>query len=223
MTLYEQLLANGTRIDLSVFYDGANDLTVQRGPIGGVPTHYDIPAYARKLSGGGPKTDTDLGRSVRGWWSVRSLVARAIVRLRGGVSGAGYNPDADVAPPPESLTNQQGDEKGVWMCTVDVFRSGGGLIQDLSLRYGVADFYFWQPQLDDHSELGWAVRNVGKPTVDLSHVLDSHSDAYLDSVHTNERGARLVAEAMWSGIRPVVEESRIGTEITDRWVALTGK
>ncbi|MEZ5205243.1 MAG: hypothetical protein R2701_12940 [Acidimicrobiales bacterium] len=38
--------------------------------------------------------------------------------------------------------------------------------------------------------------------------LDGHQDVYFDQVHTNEVGARIVAERMWATLAPEVARAR---------------
>ncbi|MGB3409650.1 MAG: hypothetical protein WBA45_00525 [Microthrixaceae bacterium] len=195
MTLYEQLLAEGNHFAMSVFYDGANDMTVQTGPVVGVPTHYDVAQYAERLSGGGRVSSAELRSSIFSWWSSRSVMMRAIAKVRGDAA------IEDKEPTEEDYTNLNGyGRRGV-----DVYQRGRQLTQSLSSEYEVVDSYYWQPQNLEAPETDWAAENVGAPTVSLSDVLDDHLDVYLDNVHTNEEGARLIAEAMWPTLKPKVQ------------------
>ncbi|MGB6058834.1 MAG: hypothetical protein WBF71_11255 [Microthrixaceae bacterium] len=196
MTLYEQLLAEGkNHFDLSVFYDGANDMTVQTGPVVGVPTHYDVGQYAERLAGGGRVSSAELKSSIFSWWSSRSVVLRAIAKVRG-----------DSAPPAkDSAAVAYKNPNGYGRRGVDVYQRGRHLTQSLSSEYGVVDSYYWQPQNLEAPESDWAAENVGAPTVSLADALDDHLDVYLDNVHTNEEGARLIAEAMWLTLKPKVQ------------------
>jgi hypothetical protein len=61
---------------------------------------------------------------------------------------------------------------------------------------------FWQPRIDEPPGYRQLVDDLPADVVDLTAVLDDvpPDEVYLDSFHTNERGARLVAEAMWSAL-----------------------
>lgn len=200
MTLYEQLLAAGEQVDLSVFYDGANDLTVQTQPNSGVPTHYDVEQYARRLAGveggAGELGGRDVGTQVRRWWERRSLLYRWGAWLADEASpaaGAAEGPDPDDVPGYE--------ERGT-----DVYLRTRALTRHLSETHGVQDSYYWQPQAQDLEEYRWAAEEVGPTTVDLSRSLDGRPEVFLDFVHTNEVGARLVAAAMWETLGPRIHE-----------------
>jgi hypothetical protein len=66
--------------------------------------------------------------------------------------------------------------------------------------------FFWQPQ-----RAGWpsAITDRLPPdVVDLSAVFDgSEDDIYIDEVHTNELGARIVAEALWAELGPELADA----------------
>ena len=58
---------------------------------------------------------------------------------------------------------------------------------------------------DELAPLERAAELIGAPTVDLTAALDGvdPESIFIDGGHTNERGARLVAEAMW----PLIEQA----------------
>lgn len=199
MTLYEQLLGAGESFDMALFYDGANDLTVQSEPVSGVPTHYDVDEYAARLAQPVPDStrpviaERGLWNEVVAWWTNRSLTYRAVGRATG--------VDRSPAAPPPTVPVDGYERRGV-----DVYLRGRAISQDLSDRHGVTDLYFWQPQRSSGPPLDWAAAAVGPVTVDLSRSLDGREDVYIDGVHTNEEGARLVAEAMWPTLEPVLRD-----------------
>lgn len=200
MTLYEQLLASGERVDLAAFYDGANDLTVQNEVVNGVPTHYDVEEYALRLAQ--PTPDTSVSTAERGLWREVVTWWRARSALRRSLQGLGVVEDPSPTPDDAEPTEREGwDERGV-----DVYARSRGLVEHLSSTYGVEDAFFWQPQRLADERYAEAARAVAPTTVDLSGVLDGHEEVYLDAVHTNEEGARLVAEAMWVSLEPVVRD-----------------
>ncbi|HMQ24906.1 MAG TPA: hypothetical protein PKA98_02880, partial [Acidimicrobiales bacterium] len=61
--------------------------------------------------------------------------------------------------------------------------------------------FFWQPKRS-----GWPASitdHLPDGVDDLSHTLDGQEDArYIDEVHTDEVGARIIAEAIWAEIGP---------------------
>jgi lysophospholipase L1-like esterase len=98
--------------------------------------------------------------------------------------------------------------------------------QEEARALGVPVVQFWQPDafsIDPRPAALWrklglpadmsqrrdaeaAIRKaIDPPPVDLSDVFDGHREPLLfDYAHTNERGARIVAEAMWAKLRPMV-------------------
>lgn len=83
--------------------------------------------------------------------------------------------------------------------------------------------WYWQPSLasrvpvdgepeqDPHNVavVAAATRALPDEVVDLSDVLDAPDEPiYLDSTHTNEQGARLVAEAIYRDLRPTLRQLR---------------
>jgi len=115
------------------------------------------------------------------------------------------------------------------------YRRGVSLARRLCASYGVPVLHFWQPQpfakvpspADDElwRRVGFdpamlpaarrvydeARRAAGVDPIDLSRVLDDvEVPVFFDGSHTNELGARLVAEAMYEHLRPVLVEARAG-------------
>lgn len=52
----------------------------------------------------------------------------------------------------------------------------------------------------------WANQNISAPTINVSDALDDHQGVYIDGGHTNEEGARLVAERLWRELEPQIAE-----------------
>ena len=72
-------------------------------------------------------------------------------------------------------------------------------------EYGVELAFFWQPVMAGPAEI-WANENISAPTINVSDALDDHQDVFIDGGHTNEEGARIVAERLWRELRPQVED-----------------
>lgn len=97
---------------------------------------------------------------------------------------------------------------------VAVYRRGRAVIQDLAATYGVATLLTWQPHREPPPGYLEAGRALAPETVDVSCALD-HVDpdlTYLDRVHTNEDGARVVAQALWPLIEPDVTAAGRGAD-----------
>ena len=76
---------------------------------------------------------------------------------------------------------------------------------------GVRRLYRVLPGLLERDELAQVLDGVtsglSPEVVDLRHLYDAEPDPLLlDVVHTNERGAELVADAMYPALRPTIRE-----------------
>ena len=190
--------------DLAVFYDGTNDMNVQRENFNtaphrqGAPTIYDVQARNEALadeSVAAQQAETLYRRYER-----RSLVHELVDGLRGmfGAVPAGAAPAGD-------------DPGGLVERTLAVYQQTRGMIRGVADEHGVETRFFWQPEmdsLDENSDYAQAARRVGSPTIDISGALAGldPETVYIDGGHTNELGARVVAEAMWEHLAPVVAD-----------------
>ncbi len=209
MVLFEQLVAAGEPPDLAVFYDGANELNSQALSAKGVPSHTLADDYATTISGGiDPAVDgnrTSLVDQAVDAWEEHSAI-RKVVRFlddhvvgRAGAmeltSGIGVG-RTDVYDP----TTEDAQR------AVDVYQRGRSITEFVAREHGVQPVFFWQPT-QSGPPMQWANEHVGPPTVNLSDALDGHGDVYIDGGHTNEAGALLVAERIWSELRGLVGRS----------------
>ncbi|MCB0995378.1 MAG: SGNH/GDSL hydrolase family protein [Acidimicrobiales bacterium] len=196
--------------DLVVFYDGANEVLQQeQASTAGWPTIYNVDGIARSLTGrdaGASTADGFTGRSVAGqlsdWYTSRSMVFRAARSIRGAF---GESRATEPAPQRTDLDQVGRDAATVYLRASDIVRS-------TAERRGIGVHLFWQPVPD------WR-RNVAVVTAtdlvreddDIAVIidaLDGHQDVYFDQVHTNEVGARIVAERMWATLAPEVARAR---------------
>ena len=216
MILFEQLLAAEGAPDLAVFYDGANEINAQTLSAKGVPTHTLVDQYAGLTSGGVapefiPAPARPRSAAAVAWeaYLKHSAIQKAVRRARDFVdSPAGAS---------ESRVTQTGDGDDNPLATeysksvvdgqraVDVYERGRGLTRHLAEEYGTEAVFFWQPVMAGEAEL-WANSNISAPTINVSDALDGHQGVYIDGGHTNEEGARLVADRLWLELRPVVED-----------------
>lgn len=220
---FERELAHRPAPDLVVFYDGVNDANVQ-GAQGtdsirpsDDPTIYDFdddpgPPLAPVL-GTAPVQQED--ESIPDRWAANSAVTQ-LARGVSGVLGMAPAPAAAAEAPPPDLVVQR---------TLEVYERGRALALRMAERSAVRARFFWQPRLgnvpDDVYEQAERDRmppqdreieraildGLSEPTVDLSGAFDGldPDDVFTDGAHTNERGARLVAEALWEHLAPDVE------------------
>ncbi|OWY59197.1 hypothetical protein B7486_75875, partial [cyanobacterium TDX16] len=183
-----------------VFYDGTNDLSALAEQGGEQPTIYNADVYRATIEGGvhdadDLPADRSLPGAVYDWWRVRSLV--------GEVAGSVRQAVAAPAGAQEVLSRES--REAAVPAAVDVYTRARSRALDLVERHDVAAVFFWQPEWESSDETSpsrAAGRAVGPPTIDLSEALldVDPEDVYIDGGHTNELGARLVAEAMWPDV-----------------------
>lgn len=205
MLLFEQLAADpGTRPDVAVFYDGANEVGAQRFGVVGVPSHSALTDIEDALDQ--PKIERDRSQPVQ---SVLQTQLRDLVRTYQAHSASsqilGWLRD-QLDPPAEAAPAQQEEEptQAQIDASVDVYRRGRDLIVDLAERYDVPSLLFWQPRQMFEAERK-ALDQIDEPTIDISDVLDDHRDVYIDGNNHNEEGSRIIAAAIWTHLRPEVE------------------
>jgi hypothetical protein len=230
MVLYEQLLALEGTPDLAVFYDGVNELNTQSLVPEAVPTHYDVLRETEKADGKTfatrfgetPKLGT-LIDDLRIAYSEHSLIhkiaryasepagaspheqaAPAVGQHRKATRGTGEaqqdQADDDVVRGSEfTLTEQDGTDAG------QVYMRAQKLTHALSDQYDVPTLFYWQPFIRLNAPDAAARAQIKPPTIDISELLLDHQDVYIDGAHTNEEGARIVADRLWEDLGPEVE------------------
>ncbi len=160
--------------DLVVFYDGANEISQHISqPATDQPQYYQGP--------GGPSSpDSDGG--LLDAWGRTSLLGQVLDSADGRGS--------PLPAPPATLVEQ----------ITSVYRRGLDLARALAVKEDIAFASFFQPAklYDDLTWVDQVRVRLPNGTVDLADVLDGAGEAtYFDAVHTNEAGARLVAEAIY--------------------------
>ena len=106
---------------------------------------------------------------------------------------------------------------------VDVYERGRQLTQHLAERDGVEPVFVWQPMVKNRAEES-AADEVSEPTLDMSDILADDTAVFVDGAHTNERGAEIVAERLWTEIAPSIGEfgsRRPGAEPPEQSVETT--
>ena len=222
MILYEQLLALGPVPDISVFYDGANELTTQSLLDVAVPSHtmaYAY-AYAERLTGKTVATEFLQQPATRAPWSAaweayqeHSAIDKLAGLLRGEPAGAA--PRQDDGAPGDGFTSGQEENEDGLISNYDitdqdgidagkVYERGKALTLEISRTYGVEPLLFWQPMAQDVRPQQLARAELTDSTIDISGVLQDHREVFIDAVHTNEEGARMVAEAIWKHLGPAI-------------------
>lgn len=216
MILFEQLLAAGDAPDLAIFYDGANEINAQTLSAKGVPTHTLVDQYAELTSGGVapefiPAPSRPRSAAVVAWeaYLKHSAIQKAVRKARDTFDPPAGAAEASVAQAPEDDGNPLSTEyrKGIEDAqrAIDVYERGRDLTLYLADEYDVDTAFFWQPVMAGEAEL-WANDNVSAPTINVSDALDEHQGVFIDGGHTNEEGARVVAERLWQELQPQIDE-----------------
>jgi len=190
MLLFEQLLHTEKRLpDLAVFYDGVNEFAAlppydQPSPRSFNP-NVSVAERAKVISSE-PLLDPVLTayernslahivwRDVRAWWAPTA----------GADVASSWSPADEVAAAAEN------------------YDRGARLIEFLANERGIETQLFWQPRLGGRERHESIISQIETPIIDISDALDAHPETYFDDMHTNEYGARLVAEELWESLRP---------------------
>jgi hypothetical protein len=225
----QALVSGGHRPDLAVFYDGANELVGQftQGP------HSDPETTLTRQIGdqlGHGLTRPPTGRGgLLGFtdaWARVSVVHRMGERL-GVLSDPDGPPDDVLVSPWLGSQTDKADARGRY--AVSIYDRGVDVARRLAKSYGFGADFFWQPSVYSKRVVKGEQRAVGSlgtnadgwtkasdaaraalssSTVDLSTVLDRTTQPLMyDFVHTNELGARIVAQAIYRRMRPQLLEA----------------
>ncbi len=224
MILFEQLLAEGPPPDVAIFYDGANEITSQSLSAKGVPSHTMVDQYAQLISGGisdeftrdedlaDPPSNAALAwDAYLGHSAIQKLVRRAKESIDppAGALESSASEDADGGGP-ASGQNYDLDVRDAERA-VDVYERGRALTAFLADEYDVQAAFYWQPVTEAEPQ-AWANDHISAPTINISDALDDHREVFIDSPHTNEEGARLVAERIWESLRQRISTVAAGRE-----------
>ena len=222
--LFEQQLAIKARPEFSVFYDGPNDLQAAAMFRDAVPTDLHADEYAlilrnkqidsSQIAPSEASDDVDLIET----YAKHSAVRKVVRWLTSQPAGA--SPSETAAPSRSSMPAQDGGSSSVrnsdgniiWGTVddgeqgIDIYGRARAISTFVGQQAGVETTYFWQPVATTQDAVGYAREHLPKGVVDLSDVFgDEADDVYIDTTHTNEAGARMVAEAMWANLKPQVE------------------
>lgn len=199
--LFEQEVARRGAPDLAVFYHGFNELSTQAAApenLGAQPTVFQLevtadafgraPALPGQVAPGEPSVRQEYVQTSalhKLWREVQALIAIA--------PAAADEPF--YVPPADEMAEAVDHAEAIYRRTMR-------LLDHVASAHRVPTAVFWQPTALwlPYEDLTERVATIGGG-VDLSEVLDdAPSPVFLDGVHTNELGARLVAEAMWPAV-----------------------
>lgn len=198
----ERLLAAGEEYDLVVFYDGFNEFLVQYTGYSVDPTHLGAATMNQFARDYHEKHETRPGpgdalSEIGSAYSRYSAVGRLYDRYDG-TDAVGEGELQAAATPQE-----QAD------AALDVYARAAALATGLADDDDTSVHFFWQP-----TKAGWdpsVTDRLPEGATDVSHALDGREDEfYIDEVHTNEAGARLMAEALWDELGPEIERAAAG-------------
>lgn len=192
MLYFERMLARHGPFDLAIFLDGYNEFYTQAQSLSYDPTFHAAAATGLLIDDFRAKHATqptflDSPRELVDSYRRSSAIWRIADRLTGREAGIFGQASARVGSPAE-----QAD------AALDIYRRSTEMIADLGDSHGTPYRFFWQPQAD-----GWdpsVIARLPPSVTDLSQAFDGRQDLYIDPVHTNEEGARILAQAMWDSV-----------------------
>lgn len=212
-----RLLAGG-RPDMVIFYDGVNEPGRHGELDSPTPLHSREHIFRPRI-----ESPVSARRAVVTSWKGRSLLVRAArsVRSTFRASTPGQSIErSKVVPADRALDNMMG-----------IYNEGVAIGRDIGARHGFEIAHFWQPNIytkrtnraeadawDTPGYRNWdrdwydAVYNGARDrlpagVIDITDALDgTDQPVMIDHVHTNELGARLVAERIFVELEQVFRE-----------------
>ena len=226
--LLEKLISRGTKPDLAVFYDGANELVGQFGQ-----GHHSEPKtvlnreISSRLAIGLTDRQEDNGSSSDLYesWAEVSAVHGLAERLGLAQAPTSGSEPALVSP----WVGDQSDRPQLrGRNAASIHARGVDLARRLSDSYGFHSAFFWQPLVYSkrvrageeelvgslgtdpaawRSAYRFARARLKAPVVDIAGGLDQLDEPVMyDFVHTNERGAREIAGELYRRLRPQLRQ-----------------
>jgi lysophospholipase L1-like esterase len=202
----ERILAEEEPFDLVVFYDGFNEFLVQAEATSTDPTHHAATAVQDMVSTYAEEHETEPGavEALGDLWSSyrrNSAAVRLLDRVTGRTSPVAGTPAVSSATPEE-----QAD------AALDIYRRAIRWITDVTADHATPVTFVWQPRRD-----GWpdeVIEALPPEVVDLSSLfVGEEVETYFDPIHTNEAGARRVAEELWRLLGPDLRAGSSGDRL----------
>lgn len=186
------MAANGGGIDLAVFVDGSDDVAVQMENASAQPTHFGLVATETAVN--------EDRRSIIERYRDTSLVNELATQVR-----SVFSAQVAAASPVRAATSPEITN------ALSLYERAIALEHIVATQYDVATRHYWQPVAageDDRSQYAEATRNLPDGVLDVSDAYaEAQAPVYLDGVHTNELGARLLAEAIYEDLRDHLSRS----------------
>lgn len=191
--LFEQELAARGAPDLAVFYDGVNEIGTQsetQENLSEHPTVYQLADYLAALERAPALPNTGEYDPPGAWERYRETSAAHKLLRRLGIDPA--DAQEGIVVTPQAVRNAS-----------LVYNRSITLQRDLARRLSVPVVHYWQPArpYPAYAEL---TDRIPPGVIDLTEVFvkaGAEDRVFLDGAHTNELGARIVAEAMWADLR----------------------
>jgi hypothetical protein len=223
--LLQKLISRGTRPDLAVFYDGANELVGQFGQgLHSEPKTVLNREISSRLAIGltdRPQEEDSASRDLYEGWAQTSALHQLGQDL-GLVREPGRVAQQALQSPWVGDQSERPRLRGRYAAWIH--SRGVDLAQRLARSYGFPAAFFWQPLIyskrvrPGEEELvgalgtdaeAWEIAyrearsRLRPPVVDIADGLDELQEPVMyDFVHTNERGAREVARLLYRRMRP---------------------
>jgi lysophospholipase L1-like esterase len=220
----EQLVTAGTAPDLAVFYDGYNEVLSQfQVGLHTQPSNIQANEFADRLGLGHHGDASSAVTAVYDFWSRHSALERVLHVLGRGGASTGAVP---ITGDQEHRPQDRGRD------AASIYARGVQVASRLAGSYGFRSGFFFQPTIftkrlvpGEEPIVGqsgakpgpWrhaidvARSRVGQPVTDLSTALNgTKAPLMYDDVHTNELGAKLMAQALYARLRPSLLEAARG-------------
>ena len=229
VALFSQLVTEREPPDVAVFYDGYNDLSMQLvdGPVS-EPSHVLARVHRDRLTAPPPAATPTDAADVRAWWADHSGAVSLWRRVRDRLDED--EPRSQLTEADASAVPADVDEAAVEAATADLLRRGRDLASAIGDQYGIEVRFWFQPTLFTKGAVEGEAQLIARAAnrspawepvtealradlaaagvVDLGDALDGTTEPlFWDVVHTNEAGARLVAEAAWPSLRDAIGSS----------------
>ncbi len=201
LLVFEQEAMRRGPPDLAVFYHGFNELSTQTeapANLSEQPTIFQLETTeeamrrAPTLPGEQSPGEPSVGQEYRQTSAFHKLWRN--LRQMATVPSAGAD-EPFYVPPPEQMAEAVDHAEAIYRRTM-------AMVEHVAGEHDVPLAVFWQPAnaWAPYDDLTERVAHVAGG-IDLSGALsDPPAPVYIDGVHTNELGARLVAEAMWPAL-----------------------
>ncbi|MDX6643822.1 MAG: hypothetical protein QOD76_1784 [Solirubrobacteraceae bacterium] len=224
----QELASGGKAPDMAVFYDGYNEVLsqFQVGPHT-EPSNIQALEFQRRLALGHHADASSTFDLAYDFWSGHSALNRVTHVLDDLRSFLGRAPESTPGVNPVS-GNEVYRPQDRGRDAASIYARGVQITKRLADSYGFRSGFFFQPSMftkrllpaerplirESSAKFGpWrraidvTRADVGAPVVDLSGALNrAKSPLMYDDVHTNELGARVMAQALYARLRPQLLE-----------------